>query len=413
MAFPITLPQHMLQQLVPKNLGPGPRQGHGQSPSRCPVRGCTTPGCIQHVCRGCGAINRHQFRNCPRTVVRDAQATRASLTVATVSRCPVQGCTTPGCINHVCKWCNAINQHQFSKCPIRAQALVNTCPVQGCVTPGCTRHVCKWCKAINQHLDNNCPIRARALINTCPLKECVTPGCTQHVCKGCKAINQHRFSNCPLRQNVVAPAPIPSRLRVQASAWVPSHSLATAQSSSSVQVPAKSHQSNTMQLISQRSSVNPQRKGDNSSTSCSATIYRMNGNKCEVLCHRRNAGMKNGLQIGGAGGYASYNKSWYDSLVREALEESGIDIRPHIKTGHVLHDGTNNPRHRHVAVSIEVPYNVTLIVPQDTHELDTSYGNLINFHKWTDINAVIAGSEGQVLSHYLSNLIKLKARLRV
>lgn len=159
-------------------------------------------------------------------------------------------------------------------------------------------------------------------------------------------------------------------------------------------------------VIQQMASVDPNRHGDNKATSCSVVFFNRSNGSCKLYVHRRSANIKHGLTLSSAGGIASFNKSWSDSMARETLEEVGINISG-MMSSTIMLTNYKGAHHHHVSVALEIPSNVAISKPSHAHELDSSFGNSINHHDWVDIKSLMSGKHGKVHDHYAKSVTNL------
>jgi hypothetical protein len=308
-------------------------------------------------------------------------------------QCKVIGCKL-NCIQHICRNCQAIDSHRTANCP----KLIPVCKVAGCKL-GCKAHTCKVCRAVDAHRAKDCPQLKIQLVQKsqvqvqqhqhqhlkCKVAGCML-GCKIHTCKVCHAVDAHRAKNCP-------------KIQAQMQPTVQGLVMAV-------------HNGTAWKLIQQMASVDPTRRGDNSSTSCSVVFFNRTNGVLNLYIHRRSANIKHGLTLSSAGGVASFNRTWSDSLAREAYEESGVDISSILQNS-ILLTNYKGTHHQHVAVALELPANIKIQRPSHVHELDPSFGNSTNHHEWVDAKSLLAGKYGKVHIQYSMSVQKLKTLLGI
>ena len=146
-------------------------------------------------------------------------------------------------------------------------------------------------------------------------------------------------------------------------------------------------------------SYDPTKTGDNYDTTVAVVFYCKKDGHTYVLTHRRP-----NQQLCCPGGYVPWNMTWWDGAVKEAKEESGIDISD---MDHKIIYSSPNKRH----YAIELPWNYNAQKPLTLYELDMNFGNKTNYHSWIDIEELIGKRQGIVFEPFATAVTELKSAL--
>ncbi len=108
-----------------------------------------------------------------------------------------------------------------------------------------------------------------------------------------------------------------------------------------------------------------------------------------TLVHRRSASIGSfARHLGCPGGSVEAHETFGAALIRETLEESGIDITPYKDNLFLIEDRVNKFKRRHITFGLIVPHSVQFnaIRPTTLAELDRTFGSEPNYHRWISLS---------------------------
>lgn len=252
----------------------------------------------------------------------------------------------------------------------------SVCGALNCITPNCGlnnggHHRCSSCNKTGvYHRSCECSdyrsntleyaIKVATYGSYCLCMTCVTKDCKIHNCKNChEKDSTHRACEC-----------------------------------TKLVIPTLT-QKNPIKILYDVASVNHTKLGDNRNTSVSMTLLSNDskGTLCALVHRRSTTSYSHASKIAGPAGYVEWNQTWGNAAIKEVMEEAGIDISKLMSSVFLI---KNNPgqKHHHVSFGLVIPYNIKMKSPSHAFELDTTFSNTINHHKWVSVISLDATHYG-------------------